>query len=161
MPSLPRCPPTELVIAASAAARAAHDHSGCLRSRRGVAIWQPDSGHLTLGTNTPSPAIVCDGTDACKAVCGRICIHAEQMALLRCKNAEGAEMVHVKVDGKGQMVPSGPPSCDQCSKLILHAGIAGMWLLHEDGWKRCTALEFHEATLKNCGLKFEVAPQPM
>lgn len=63
-------------------------------------------------------------------------------------------MLHVKVDASGQMVVSGPPSCDQCSKLILRAGIAGVWLLHEEGWKRYTAQEFHEATLQTCGLNF-------
>lgn len=155
MPALPQCLPTEVVLAASVAARAAHDHSGCLRSRRGVAIWQPGDGHLTLGTNKPASG-ACDGSDACKRVCGRVCVHAEQEALLRAgEKARGGEMLHVKVNEHGLQVASGPPSCPECSKLILHAGIAGMWLLHANGWTRYTAQEFHEATLKNCGLTQE------
>ena len=152
MSLLPQCPPTEVVIAATEAAQVAHRHSGCLRSRRGVALWQPGEGHLTLGTNKPASGPACDGSDACKRVCGRVCIHAEQEALLRCPDPVGAEMLHVKVDENGQMVASGPPSCPECSKLILYAGVLGMWLLHENGWVRYSAQEFHEATLKNCGL---------
>ncbi len=146
-------PPSYVLEAISSeAAREAHLHSGCLRSRRGAAIWEPgDVVPRAIGSNKPAVGS-CDGTDACKKVCGRICVHAEQEALLRCPDAREAEMLHVKVDETGEIVASGGPSCDQCSKLLLHAGIAGMWLLHEDGWRRYTALEFHEATLRNCGL---------
>jgi hypothetical protein len=61
-------------------------------------------------------------------------------------HAQGCDMLHVKtVDG--ELVPSGGPSCVQCSKLALAAGIAGVWLFHEDGWRRYGAVEFHELSL--------------
>lgn len=150
--SSPNCMLAEVHQAAKTAAAWAHENSGCLRSRRGAVVWQPGSPICWTGANQPALG-VCDGTDECKATCGRTCVHAEQAALL--KNPQGnagSEMLHVKVDAKGDMVPSGGPSCDQCSKLILHAGVAGMWLLHKDGWRRYTAQEFHELTLEACRL---------
>lgn len=68
-------------------------------------------------------------------------------------------MLHTKVvfeGGQWVSVPGGPPSCPDCSKLILEAGIDGMWLVEErDGntvLVRYTAAEFHDQTLRNCGL---------
>jgi hypothetical protein len=69
------------------------------------------------------------------------------------------EMLHVKVEqvnGVWVGVTSGGPSCPDCSKLILECGIAGMWL-YEDSPEgprlvRYTADEFHDLTLRNCGL---------
>ena len=63
------------------------------------------------------------------------------------------EMLHVQVV-EDRIVPSGPPSCPQCSKLILESGIAGMWLLHDDGWKRYDAREFHELTLRENSIRY-------
>lgn len=87
-------------------------------------------------------------------------MHVEQAALLDALEQEdlteenrvdGASMLHVKViDGKA--VPSGEPSCWQCSRLILASGIKTMWLLHEDGLKAYTAKEFHMKTLEHCNL---------
>lgn len=55
-------------------------------------------------------------------------------------------MLHIKtVDGAA--VPSAGPSCLECSKLILEAGVAEMWLFLETGWTRYSAREFHTATL--------------
>jgi hypothetical protein len=45
------------------------------------------------------------------------------------------------------LVPSGGPSCAQCSKLALAAGIVGVWLYHENGWRRYGAGEFHRLSL--------------
>lgn len=68
-------------------------------------------------------------------------------------------MLHTKValvDGLWVSVPGGPPSCSDCSKLILEAGIDGMWLMEKREGEarpvRYTASEFHEQTLRNCGL---------
>jgi hypothetical protein len=66
-------------------------------------------------------------------------------------------MLHVKVV-KGIATISGPPSCWQCSRLILEAGIAGMWLLHSEGLHRYTAEEFHRLTLEHCKLPGPVKP---
>jgi hypothetical protein len=79
-------------------------------------------------------------------------VHAEQAALLRVgRRARDSEMLHVKtVDAA--LVPSGPPSCVECSKLILAAGIAGMWLFHADGWRRYDASDFHGVSLGTAAL---------
>jgi hypothetical protein len=60
-------------------------------------------------------------------------------------------MLHVKVVDQ-EAVPSGPPSCIDCSKAILEAGIKVMWLLHEDGLKGYPALDFHNLSLAYHGL---------
>ncbi|TAM62232.1 hypothetical protein EPN52_00925 [bacterium] len=136
--------------AAVDAALRASQASPC-RSKRGVAIWRGDTV-LGVGHNRQPGGFRCTGDDACKASCARTAIHAEQAALLSSTGGiRGAEMLHVKtVDGL--LVPSGGPSCLECSKLLLEAGIAGMWLYHEDGWRRYDALDFHTATLKHHGL---------
>ena len=110
------------------------------------------------GFNHPPAPFTCDGSTACREACGKVCVHAEADALLQATKGlpdpwfmGGAEMLHVKVVN-GREVPSGPPSCWQCSRLILESGIAGMWLLHEEGFQRYTPEEFHRLTLEHCGL---------
>jgi ribosome modulation factor len=62
------------------------------------------------------------------------------------------DMLHVKTVG-GELVPSGDPSCWQCSRAILaDKRIDGVWLFHADGWRRYNPIEFHEATLRARGL---------
>ena len=137
--------------------------SPCCKSQRGVVIYNHDNGvvNYVMGWNHPPEPFTCTGTESCKKNCGKICVHAEQHAILNCLekakrqhtaiNIVGAEMLHIKVvDGEG--VSGGPPSCPDCSKLILEAGIAYMWLWETDGWKRYTAEEFHRITLQNCGM---------
>lgn len=116
------------------------------QSKRGVAIFDADA-LLSLGWNHKPSGFECDGSDACKKTCGREAVHAEQMALIGmwCPSS-GCDMIHVKtVDGV--IVPSGGPSCLECSKLILHSRISGMWLYHADGWRRYDTAEFHALTL--------------
>lgn len=50
-------------------------------------------------------------------------------------------------------VPSGPPSCIECAKLMLSIGITAVWLLHENGWRRYPTEAFYRLTLKELGLK--------
>ena len=116
------------------------------RSKRGVAIFRGETP-IASGYNFKPRGFDCDGTEACKSSCRDEAVHAEQFALLRAgRLAEGADMLHVKtVDGA--LVPSGGPSCVQCSKLALAAGIAGVWLFHEDGWRRYPIVEFHRRSL--------------
>jgi hypothetical protein len=115
-------------------------------------------GFSFLGHNRPA-AGSCDGSEACRRDCARICVHAEQAALLAAgEHALGAEVYHSKVSDHGVMVPKGTPGCIECSKLLLAAGVAGVWLLTEAGWRRWTAEEFHAATVANLGLL--VAPTP-
>lgn len=99
---------------------------------------------------------------SCRKDCGKLCVHAEANALhdahMFGKPVARCEMLHVKVvDGKP--VASGPPSCWQCSRAILRAGLEAMWLLRpgsEGGSDpvlvRYTAREFHRETLKTCGI---------
>lgn len=143
--------------------------SPCAKSKRGVVIFHPSiylewSFVAAEGCNAPPSSFRCDGSDACRKACGRVCVHAEQAALLDLLSdvshrsfdtIRDLEMLHVKVV-EGKPVPSGGPSCIECSKLILASGLAAMWLLEDrgDGAKlyRYTALEFHEMTLKNLDL---------
>lgn len=126
-------------------------HSTCAKSHRGVVIWKGDR-ILGTGFNSPPEPFSCGGT--CQAVCGRVAVHAEQRALLMVAREDliGAEMLHVKADLKtGELLTSKEPCCSDCSKLILEAGLAGMWLWEDPGYPhRYTAKEFHRATLKNC-----------
>lgn len=141
-------PEQALVAAAEIGAR-----SPCAKSKRGVVIWDPeDRNFMVRACNHPPAGQVCDGSEECRANCRRLTIHAELGAILAAAKGQRPlasyhHMLHVKVvDGKP--VPSGPPSCEDCSKHILGSGIGTMWLLHEDGLKSYTAHEFHELSLQ-------------
>lgn len=121
-------------------------------SKRGIVIWHREHGVISGGYNAPPPSFVCDGSDACRANCNKTAVHAEQAALIDFDpRIEGCEMIHVKVVD-GEAVHSLQPSCWQCSKLILQAGISYMWLYQVEGLVRYTAQDFHNKTLINCGL---------
>lgn len=103
---------------------------------------------VSVGWNDMPSGLSCTSDEACKAQCRHYATHAECMALLASVRPlpRGSEMLHVKtIDGR--TVPSGPPSCALCSHVILSSGIAAMWLLHEGGWRRYDAIEFHELTI--------------
>lgn len=145
----------------------------CAKSKRGVVIYDlgtPERAvpyiHGNAFNSQPWP-FECNASDACKAACGRLCVHAEQraiMQMLRPNKIERVErqyetpkpdlqLVHVKtVDGK--LVPSTDgPSCDQCSKLIVEAGIRTVWLYADEGaWSCWDATMFHQATLRHLKL---------
>lgn len=122
----------------------------CAKSAR-VALLVMPAGDGVLAVNKPAVGR-CDGSEACRRDCGKICVHAEEGVILMAgRHAEGADVVHLKlVDGLP--VPSGDPSCHTCSRLMLRAGVARMWLLQSDGWRSWSALEFHRATLAHLGL---------
>jgi deoxycytidylate deaminase len=126
--------------------------SPCAKSRRGVVIFD-EHGVIASGCNAQPAPFACDGSDACRAACGKLCVHAEAAALRDAGRfaVRGAHMLHVKAE-KGVPVASGPPSCWQCSREILAAGVAKVWLLHDDGVRGYTAVEFHRLTLQHCGL---------
>jgi hypothetical protein len=63
-----------------------------------------------------------------------------------------SELLHIKTGEEGLPEPSGQPSCWQCSRMVLEAGLAGVWLLHAEGWRRYTPEEFHRLTLDNNNL---------
>jgi hypothetical protein len=139
--------------------------SPCQKSKRGVVVWngentQPITTPRGLGQwdadhNGPPPGFACDGSPACRAHCSKLCLHAEERVILGMEDYTYSDMLHIKVVD-GEAVPSGPPSCWQCSRKILEKDFERIWLMHdEDGslvLKSYTATEFHEQTLINCGL---------
>lgn len=135
------------------------------QSRRGVVIWHEGRGGwvVSCGHNhKPTFANQCTRDAACKRTCRVEAVHAEQHALIEALRSrdrvEGAEMLHVKVE-QGGIVPSGEPSCVQCAKLIVLAGISGMWLFHEDGWKRYRAVEFYLMSIEGESRRKPLAPE--
>jgi deoxycytidylate deaminase len=127
---------------------AATKNSPC-RSKRGVVIWN-NGRFVSRGWNDQPRGFVCDGSELCKATCGKTAVHAEQMALVAGNGSQflGSELLHVKTVN-GVAVPSGKPSCLECSKLILCSGISAIWLLHVGGLRKYLAAEFHRLTLEN------------
>lgn len=175
-------------------ARRAAVASPCHKSKRGAAIYDPeheqsrfnaigrdsdasdpdtdpmsqaaDSICYTANHNGPPAPYKCDGSFECRMDCPKICIHAEQRAILAViglTELTGLELVHVKVVD-GRVVPGGGPSCWQCSRLVVEVGLKGVWLYEETGalvlgggglptqsfaygeWRFYTAEQFHEAT---------------
>ena len=95
--------------------------SGCEKSKRGAVIWIPGAdGPVAKGSNHQPDPHQCDGSPACRSSCAKLCVHAEAAAILDLGSflGHGLHMLHVKVVD-GRPVPSGPPSCWQCSRLIL------------------------------------------
>ena len=165
-------PPANIIDAAIRAAL----WSPCEKSKRGAVVFYMystgDRGmKIATGFNGPPGAIACTGTDACRAVCGRACVHAESRAIrAACERAkpqdgspalEGLEILHAKIVA-GELVAGGPPSCWQCSREILDAGLGSVWLyeldveapasaaIHGKGvWRRYSAAEFHAVTWEN------------
>lgn len=132
----------------------AANQSSCSKSRRGVVIASPEGVLVALASNSPPHPFQCTGSDRCKQNCRNVAIHAEERALLRAgARANGGELIHIKtVDGKPVM--SGPPSCLQCSRLIVEARIAKVWLFsHGEAWRSWTAERFHEDTMANHGIE--------
>lgn len=140
----------------------------CSKSKRGVVVFERDTGELHgRGFNGLPGETACTGSSACREFCGRRCVHAEVRAI---RDAVGhlayrdewelhtCDAVHVKIDEHGDLVAGGGPSCWQCSREVLDVGLGGFWL-YEDccpymdaRWVRYTAAEFHAATLQACGI---------
>lgn len=161
-------PPGEVVELAERTAA----QSPCSKSKRGVVAYMttPDVRVLSVGFNGPPHGFVCDGSPECRATCGKFCVHAELRALWGAWSHLGdamaghlVQLVHVKIGDAGKLVPGGGPSCWQCSRHILDAGAAGIWLYEspsgvpytladEDApgaWRYYTAVDFHTITLAN------------
>jgi len=142
--------------AIQAAVRAAN-RSPCAKSKRGVVLYRPAvaGGYriLSASFNSPPEPFRCKGDATCRASCSKVCGHAEAGALLSCREpiTAAVSMLHVKTV-EGVLVPSGGPSCWQCSRLILQAGVPWMWLYQKAGWVRYSADIFHRLTLRACKL---------
>jgi deoxycytidylate deaminase len=122
---------------------------------------------VSVGFNGQPEPFRCTGTPACKKACGMLCLHAEQRALLNASNPEHVprgrvhvphfdlyEMLHVKVEHE-KVVAGGPPSCAQCSRMLVELNVKGIWLyelLPVPTWKLYDAEQFHIETMKNAQL---------
>lgn len=128
-------PPVAMIAAAVAVAR----RSPCAKSKRGAVVFDRLS-HYVLGSGfNGRPGDLADGNcgGACRSICGHVAVHAEQRAVraaiqltpqLYGKLSSGLDLVHAKVVD-GHLVAGGGPSCLPCSKEMLDAGVAGVWLL--------------------------------
>jgi hypothetical protein len=161
-------PPPDAAIRAALEAAA---QSPCVKSKRGVAVYHIPSGDVMgVGYNS-QPSRRCDQT--CITNCNKLCVHAEHRAIVAAmplsKSLRVHDAVHVKLFSMGgpytgrvpadfdytnALVPSGGPSCWQCSRIILDSGLEGFWLFHVDGWKRYEAEEFHRLSLEFHGLAY-------
>jgi deoxycytidylate deaminase len=156
--------------------------SPCAKSKRGVVLftWEAkpeiDRDILVVlpgeAFNGPPPGFSCTGSDACRRDCAKLCMHAEQRAILYgfgrvAGRIAGCDLLHVKVVN-GEVVPGGGPSCWQCSRLVVEVGLRGVWLYELVGdvneprllgtdekrglWIFYTAEECHRETLRACGI---------
>ena len=138
----------------------------CAKDSRGVVAFASNYRAVgfvafTAAANGPPPPFKCGGQTECRAACGKLAGHAEERALWAWwRNWAGVgdvkwiapgtppapDLVHIRVVD-GQAVPSGGPSCITCSRTILMAGAAAIWLWHEEGWRRYEPAEFHTLSL--------------
>ncbi len=137
---------------------------------------------LGSGHNGPPAPFSCPGREHCAGNCGQRSVHAEVRALRKVPKGNNmatalgseVELVHVElavptVDPTAPpsgtpavgVKPCGGPSCWQCSREILDAEIVDwVWLFEGGGpmwtdpaWRRYSPVEFHEATLRRCGMR--------
>ena len=123
--------------------------SPCAKSQRGVVIAK-GTEIFGVGCNAPPKGWNCDGR--CRNICKEYAVHAEKNAMFSAMDKlKGARGYHMKtVNGAG--TPSGTPSCVQCSKDMLAAGLKEFVLLDEKGYCLYEMDEFHEVTLRNLHL---------
>lgn len=140
----------EAVAAAITAARS----STCDKDKHGAAVWHHNYGRLTAAPNGPPAPFICDGSDACRAACGKLAVHAEERAMLAYLRVAGGlavrdmQVMHIRVVD-GEPAPSGPPSCITCSRTMLEAMISWVWLWHPEGWVGYDAVSFHVLSLQH------------
>ena len=135
--------------------------SPCL-SKRGAVIWNHGLLIASAHNNQAEP-FECTRDALCKSHCGETAIHAEERAIMEALDwtdkeaVKGSQILHVKVNADGQSVYSGSPSCLRCSGMILAAGIAKVWLLHDPdaergGLQAYSAVEFHALSAQKHGI---------
>ena len=131
----------------------------CRKSRRGALLLADNM--LEVGVNRRADGRPCTGSAECRAACAQICNHAEEAAVVaamrRRARLENVHVLHVAI-GEDDKPRSDKitPSCITCSRLMLAAGVSVVWLWGLTGarheWCPWPIRDFHEATLRNCGL---------
>lgn len=150
--------------------------STCSKSKRGAVLYattwtvslsydaEPSRRLVGAGWNSPPNGFSCDGSLSCHSNCNKVAVHAEERVLLNFFPAPEHvfhteyDLIHAKVNKDGILQESGGPSCWQCSRMILDAGIHRTWLYHSTGWQWYSPEQFHELTLEACGLPVVKAP---
>lgn len=146
--------PDGLLDWAVAAAVKAAQRSGCAKSKRGAVVFGAPRDPMHRGslysTGCNAPALGrCSGSEACRRDCPKICVHAEAEAVrgfVRVRwgpDQEPVYLVHAKLGPDGELAAGGGPSCWQCSKEILAAGVAGVWLFEKMGELWCPQVDSH------------------
>lgn len=131
---------------------------------------------LGAGHNGQPEPYVCGGRAICGNACRTLAVHAEVRTIRAAIEdlahfyatsllyVGTAQLVHVKVDERGQLVAGDGPSCEQCSREILDAPLAGVWLYEAPDnnrfnppvtgprWVHYHAVDFHRTTLQTLGL---------
>lgn len=167
-------PPTNVIDAAVRVAA----FSPCAKSKRGAVVFyrpeqktEPDrllvetwgSIHAS-GFNGLPGRIQCDGSAECRRDCGKRCVHAEARAVRELggsarhlgEKISALDIVHVKIGAAGTLEAGGGPSCWQCSREILDAGLGGVWLF-ESFSPLCGSLGLDDGHCERCGLIPDVA----
>lgn len=120
--------------------------SPCQKSKRGAVAFNERRELVAVGWNHRPDGGSCDGSERCRATCAREAVHAEEVLIVSTADLGGADVIHVKSIG-GVLVTSPGPSCVECSKLLLAAGAAAVWLYQFEGWRRYPIAEFHALSL--------------
>lgn len=120
------------------------------QSKRGVVIFDDQQPFVLSSGYNHQPgswARKCRGSDECRKHCSLTALHAEQMALIGMTgyNPVGKSMLHVKIKNH-ELTYSGEPSCIECAKMALSAGIVDFWLYHESGWRCYEITDFYRIT---------------
>jgi hypothetical protein len=135
--------PPDFAIRAAVEAGA---RSPCDKIKRGAVVFSGtgyrDGFILGVGHNAQPSPFACTGDARCRSACGKLCEHAEQVAVREALidpradgTLRGLHLVHAKVVD-GDLVAGGGPSCWQCSRLVLAVGLDGVWL-YQRTWEEC------------------------
>lgn len=133
--------------------------SRCRKVAHGAALFEEQRDSAGFGTRVIVSGMnnpvgfdcmfdASDPENRCRKLCGERCVHAEQSALLKAGlSAAGASLLHIKLDDDLPTSSRGP-SCVDCSKLMVVAGVRWVYLLQAGMWWRYSAMKFHMESLK-------------
>lgn len=125
--------------------------ASCAGDKRGAVLVRVEDGEvLGFGWNGLHKGIDCGG--GC-AECSKWALHAEQRALLdarRVYDLSGTDMIHGRFEGVDWALQAGRgPRCMECMKLLLEAGVEGLWLFVGVGvWERFVVEDFYRRVVR-------------